>query len=709
MSRERLTTWPEIAAYIGRDMRTAKRYETARGLPVRRIPGGGKAPVYAFKDELDAWLGRGDASAWRVASDPTAPASTKPVTPVRSASAPLPALIVCATALAGLAVGGAVMFRPARPATSAIPTVVAALQNDTGDPVFERLAPRLLQIDLTQSPRLQVAGDASVAQTLGLMELPRDAVLTPALAREVCARRNGGVVVSPGAARLGARYVLTVEASDCVTGRVLSQDREEVAAKDDVPQALDRLAARLRRKLGEDSASVARLSIPLLPARTASFDALRAYSEAAWLSGRGDDVEAVPLYRRAIELDPRFGLAWLGLAQTFNHARQWREDAQAITQAYSLRSTLSERDGLFTAYRFHDVVEKDEVAALDSLRALALIYPQDATILNSLSFLQFNLGEYEAAIATAEQAVRADPRSPAPPTHLMRALIRSGRPSRARAVGDEAVRAGLTDSRLNEMRILAASELGDEAGAERLLESAVGTPAERDALLQAASDDFGAGRLRRFLQKSMRADALGSPKGVRMDWTAFTAAAADMGDLALPRRYLPMVEPDLRTGRFHRAQALAGDPAQEEADLARDEARWPKDTLRNAEYGPEARAILALRRGDPRAAVRAVSGRDPYEWRTLELPYVRAEALLAAGDGSAAAAAFRAVLAHPGWSNWPQYSLSHLGLARALRLQHDVRSARREYDAFLTAWRDADPELPQPREARAERAALPPP
>ncbi len=698
----RLSTWAEIADYIGRDVRTARRYEAERGLPVRRLPGS-RSTVFALARDLDAWRAGELQQPEAPAREPPPPAPpTAPAVARRSGGR---VWLLGGGAAALVAAAAALALRPpaARPETAVI---VAALQNDTGESVFDRLVPRVLQVDLVQSPRLQVVGDARVSQTLALMERPRDAVLTAALAREVCARDNGGVVVAPGAARLGARYLLTATATDCVSGRVLSDGRETAATQGDVPQALDRLAAGVRRTLGESRASVSRLSVPLLPARTASFDALRAYSEAEWLSGRGHDVEAVPLYRRAIDLDGRFGLAWLGLAQTLNHARQWREDAEAMTHAYALRSTMSERDGLFTAYRFHDVVEKDEVAALDSLRALALLYPHDAPILSSLSFLQFNLGEYDDAVFSAEQGERADPRSPAPRTHLMRALIRSGRFSEARRVGDAAIRAGLGDGRLNEMRILAASEGGDPKEARRLLDAAVGTPFERDALLQYASCVFGGGHGREFATLVDRADALGRRQGVRMDWAAVAAAAADVGELDLARRYLALVEPDLRTGRFHRAQALVGDPVQAKADLARDEARWPKDTLRNAEFGPEARALIALRRGDVAAAVRAVSASDPYEWRTLELPYIRAQTLLASGDGPAAATVFRAVLAHPGWSNWPQHPLSHLGLARALRLQHDRAGARREYDAFLHAWREADPDLPQPRAAREERSAV---
>ncbi len=702
---DRLETWASIAAHLDRDVRTAKRYELERGMPVRRMPGGGKARVYAFRHELDAWRSG-------VLEEPAPPPAE--AAPTSLVSVPLRPRFgwrgrgwaVGALGLAAAVVAAAALLArsgPSRAGPTAV--VVAALQNDTGETVFDRLIPRLLQIDLTQSPQLQVAGDAKVSQALALMERPRDAALTPALAREICARGNGGVVMAPGAAKLGDRYVLTLTASDCVSGRVLSDGREVVAAKEAMPQALDRLVAETRRRLGESRASIARLGVPLLPARTASFDALRAYSEAVWLSEHAKDVEAVPLYRRAIDLDGGFGLAWLGLAETFFHARQWREDAEAMTHAYALRGSMSEREQLFTAYRYHSVVERDLVAALDSLKTLALIYPGDASVLNSLSSLQFDLGGYDDAIADAERARRADPRSTAAWFNLMRALTRSGHAARAKTLGEEAAKAGLVDSRVHEQRILAAIELGDAAQAKRLLDAAIGTPLERDASLQYSSL-FGDGRGREFDALVDRADVLGRRQGLRMDWPAVAAALADMGADDLARHRLALVETDLRVGKTHRAQALVGDVAQTEADLARDEARWPKDTLRNAEYGPEARAVLALRRGDPQAAVRATSAPDPYEWRTLEFPYVRALALLAAGDGPAAAAEFRAVLAHPGWSNWPQYGLSHLGLARALRLQHDAAGARREYDVFLRAWRLADPDLPQPRQAVAERAAL---
>ena len=698
----RLSTWAEIADYIGRDERTARRYEAERGLPVRRLPGS-RSTVYALTRDLDAWR-TGERPA------PEAAVPTRVAAPqVGAARRARPVIIVLTgVALAAAAAAGVAWLPRTRPATRDETSVVmAALQNDAGDATLDRLVPSLLKIELTQSPRLQVMGDARVGEALALMERPRDAALVPSLAREVCVRGNGGVLVAPGVARLGARYVLTAVASDCVSGRVLSEDEEAVAGKDDLLGAVQRLAARTRRRLGESRASVSRFALPLRAARTASFDALRAYSEAAWLSERGKDGEATPLFRRAIELDGGFGPAWLGLAQAYYRTRQWREDAEAMVHAYGLRASMSERDQLFTAYRYHYVVERDFVAAQASLKALASIYAHDATILSALSFVQLDLGEYDQAIVSAEQAVRADGRSTLARTNLMRALIRAGQPARARTEGDAAIRAGLMDGRLVTMRILAAAQGGDMPEARRLLQATSGTPLERDALLQYASLLFGTGQARNFDAMVDQADVLGRRQGLRMDWVVVAAALADMGADAPTRRRLAQVEPDLRSGRYLRAVALVGDPARAEADLAQDQARWPNDTLRNAEYGPEARAILLLRRGDAPGAVRAMSGPDPFEFRTLEFPYIRAVVLLAAGDGPAATAAFRSVLAHPGWSNWGQYPLSHLGLARALRLQGDVAGARREYDAFLAAWRDADPDMLQLKAARDARSTLP--
>ena len=211
----------------------------------------------------------------------------------------------------------------------------------------------------------------------------------------------------------------------------------------------------------------------------------------------------------------------------------------------------------------------------------------------------------------------------------------------------------------------------------------------------------------RALDLLSRADALGRADGLTLDYANEADEFATLGltDRGLQR--LQLTPPEKRTGYYHYVAALVDDPAKVEADLSHDLARWPHDTLLNGQYAPQARAALLMRSGQPAAAAREVETVGPFMFRELEAPYLKASALLAAGDAPGAAATFRAVLAHPGLATDPHFFLAHLGLARALRRTGELKGARREYLAFLTAWKDADADLPPLREAKTEYAALP--
>jgi tetratricopeptide (TPR) repeat protein len=137
--------------------------------------------------------------------------------------------------------------------------------------------------------------------------------------------------------------------------------------------------------------------------------------------------------------------------------------------------------------------------------------------------------------------------------------------------------------------------------------------------------------------------------------------------------------------------------------------RTPRDTLLAAVYAPEARAALAIRRGKPLDAIAALRPALPYEARDFDVAYLLGSAWIAAGVGARAAAAFRTILDHPGWDPVsPLYVLARLGLARADRLKGDIPAARRDYQAFLGAWKNADPGVPILLAAKTEYARLPP-
>lgn len=617
------------------------------------------------------------------------------------------AVLVAALGLCAALVGGWVWLRRVPvPAAGHHVLVLAALKNDTGEPAFDHVIPRVLQVDLSQSPVLDVAGDAKIGETLGLMKRPRDTVLTESVAREVCARNDGGALVTPTVDKLGQRYLLTLDAQDCVSGRPLYAEKRDVSDREGIAGALDGLSNHLRRRLGETQASIVSYDVPLAAARTSSFDALHAYSEGVWLAGQGKVVDAIPLYRQAVALDPGFAQAYLGLAEAYLGARQYLEDTQAMSQAYALRSGVSTREQLFITYRYNYVVTKDVVAALQSLRALADIYPRDAEIWTHLSYLQNDLGQYDDAIASGRRALGLDPHGPAPYVVLMRALIRGGHPEHVEAIGQSAIKAGVADGRVREMLDLNRSQIGDDAGALSLYRSSIGTPYEHDVLLQYLSLTWGQGRGRYTQALIARADELGRGEGLRMDWPIVAACYADIGMDSAARQLLDALSPDLRTDKYFLTAAQVGDPAKVRANLARALVQWPHDTLLHEEYAPEAQATLAMRAGDPAAAVRVMDAAGPIRFRNLDAPYVRAEALLQAKDAAGAAKAFREILAHTGWSNWAHYPLSYLGLARALHLSGQLDESRREYLAFFAAWKQADPDLPAVVQAKAEYAAL---
>jgi tetratricopeptide (TPR) repeat protein len=619
------------------------------------------------------------------------------------------ALLTSGLVLALLILGAGVLasrFSRQKPPAGPTALVLADLQNFTGEKAFDHVITRMLQIDLGQSPFLQITPDAKVAETLTLMEQPRATPLTPALALTVCARTNGAAMIVPAIASLGRQYLLTLAASSCANGGPLYEDKETVQSREAIPRAVDALSARMRRRLGELSASIARFDVPLAPARTGSFEALRAYSEGEWLSRHGKRLEAIPLYKHAVELDPDFAAAYLALSEAYYGNYQTVEDAEAITKAYLKRGYVSEPISLLIENHYNITVTKNLDAARQSVALMTRLYPNDPEAWSYLSNAQLRLGDFSGAVSAAQRALDLDPQRSPTYTLLARALVRSGQIARAEAIDQQALKLGPESGTLRQQRIALRYLQGDEAGAERLIQTAIGTSMEREALLEAYNFAIASGRVTRAKDYMDRADLLGRADGVLPKFAEEAFNDATLGMTKEGRAALAQTPAKTWTGLDDYYAALLDDPKTAEADLARDRARWPNDTLLWGRYAKEAKAALLLRAGQPRQAVKVLDGVGRLMFVDLDAPYLRSTALLAAKDGQGAAAAFREVLAHPGFGWDAQYTLAHLGLARALRLTGAIQDSRREYERFLRAWRDADADLQPLKQAKAEYAAL---
>ena len=158
--------------------------------------------------------------------------------------------------------------------------LLADFANSTGDSVFDATLRQGLAIQLEQSPFLSLISEERIQRTLRLMGRPADARLTPEIAREICERTGSAAVLEASIAKLGTQYVLGLRARKCATGDILDEEQVQAARKEDVLNALSRMASKFRTRVGESLTTVEEHSTPLAEATTVSLEALKAYSVA---------------------------------------------------------------------------------------------------------------------------------------------------------------------------------------------------------------------------------------------------------------------------------------------------------------------------------------------------------------------------------------------------------------------------------------------
>src|SRR5438552_6424115 len=193
--------------------------------------------------------------------------------------------------------------------------VLADFDNKTGDPVFDDTMRQGLSVELQQSPFLNLISDKQVQQTLALMGQPKEARLTAEIALQVCERTASAALLEGSIARVGSQYVLGLRAKNCNTGSILDQEQAVAAKREDVLNSLSQIARRFRTLAGESQATVEKHSTPLAEATTSSLEALKAYSTGIKVVVSSGPAVAIPFFRRAVEIDPKFAMAYASLGQ----------------------------------------------------------------------------------------------------------------------------------------------------------------------------------------------------------------------------------------------------------------------------------------------------------------------------------------------------------------------------------------------------------
>lgn len=605
--------------------------------------------------------------------------------------------------------------------------VLAGFTNSTGDPVFDGALRQGLAVQLEQSPYLSLISDERIQQTLQLMGQPPDATLTPQVGREICERMGSAAVLDGSIARLGTAYVLGLTATNCHTGQLLAEEQAQARSKEDVLNALSQIASKFRTRVGESLATVEQHDKPLAEATTSSLEALKAYSTGVQVVGTRGEQAAIPFFKRATEIDPKFAMAYAYLGLMYSSAGESTLAADNANRAYQLRDRASDKERFFITAYYDGRVTGNQEKARETCEAWIKTYPRDWSPHSFLAgFIYPVLALYEKAVEEAQTMIELAPENQFGYAALGYSYINVGRLQRA----EDVIHNGSERNVEGPFFFLLQYDLGflkkDPAAMQAALRAASGKGAgdlmaDREAYALAYS-----GRVKDSVEMSNRAIDLAEQAGYRERaalfatrqalWLVLTGnnAEAIKDALAVPRIAAN------RETRFGIALtlALAGEtsrPLQMANELDNES---PEDTSVKFDYLPAIRAQVALNRGDPAKAIDLLQTSAPYElgqprsylqafFGALYPVYVRGEAYLAERQGASAAAEFQKIAEHPGVIvGDPIGALTRLQLARAYALAGNTSRAKSLYNDFLTAWKDADTDIPILKQARLEYARL---
>ena len=616
------------------------------------------------------------------------------------------ALMLIACGVGIVAVGLYYRSRQSRQLTEKDNVVLADFDNKTGDGVFDETLRQALAVELSQSPFLNVISDRRVQSTLQMMGRPTNERMTPEVAREVCVRTGSTALLAGLISSLGSHYIIELDAVACSTGDTLARDQAEANSKENVLKALTRASSSLRMKLGESLSSVQKYDAPI-EASTSSLEALQSFSMGRKVRSEKGDLQSIPFFERAIELDPNFALAYAELALIHSNNGEESVAVDYATKAYQLRDRVSEREKFRVSSVYFDANE-DLDKAMQTYELWIASHPRDPIPHGNLGQTAVELGEYEKGLAEDLEAFRLSP-DLVTYSNLGRAYILLNRLDDAQAILDEAWARNLRGGGLPRVLYSLYFMRGDTARMEKLLAWGAGKPGiEEDLLLEQSRTEAYYGRLKNARDSFRRARGSAATRPSPQ----LALFEAEVGNTSAVQREMNATiaaskGPDVRVAL---TLARIGDTARAQAMVEELEKRNPSSTILKIFWLPTIRAAIELSKGHSSQAMKFLEPAPRYEMGSVAHyypAYMRGQVYLLAKDGVAATAEFQKIVDHPGiMRNFLIGALARLQLGRAYVMQGDNRKAKAAYENFLTLWKDADPDIPIYQQAKAEYAKL---
>ena len=595
--------------------------------------------------------------------------------------------------------------------------VLAEFANTTGESVFDETLKQALAVDLEQSPFLRVIPPSRVQQTLAFMGRQSNERLTANMARDLCQRVGSKAMLSGSIASLGSQYVLTLNAVNCQTGDSLAQEQAQAGSKEQVLGALGGAVSKLRGRLGESLASIQKFDVPIDQVTTSSLEALKAFAMGNAEFDQEREMQSLPFYRRAIELDPNFAWVYARMGVIYANAGENQKAIDATRKAYELRDRVSEREKLYITEHYYQTVTGEHEKEMEALELYGRTYPNDNIAPNNLAVAYEMSGDFARATEESRDAVRIDPNSAGAWFNLAYSYLGSNRPDEAQQTMQQAL-AKFPDAEWSHYFLYyTALTLGKSAEGDRELEWSKGKQLEYMFLGRQARSMQEQGKLRLAEATTKRALEMENNQGLHetaegeLGWLAMVQADFGICDRALENAARLASSPTRTAAKFAAMVfASCGQGQKAEADAAKLNHDYPLDSFLQKSEIPQIRAREDLQRANSAKAIENLHPAEAYQLGFIEngVPtYLRGLAFLRNKQGPEAAAEFQKILDCRGaLGAIPYMALAKLGLARASALTGDAAKARTAYQDFLTLWKDADSDIPILREAKAEYAKL---
>lgn len=623
-------------------------------------------------------------------------------------------LAAAAAVLVAAVAGGAFFYsRRANALTEKDFILLTDFTNTTGDQVFDGTLKQALAVQLEQSPFLNVYPQERVREALRYAGRSPDDRVTVPVARDLCQREAIKAILSGSIGSMGSNYVVTLEALNCRTGDTIARQQSEAASKEKVLQALGTAAKEIRGPLGETITSIDRFSAPIEQATTSSLEALKAYSMGDEKRSREGDLPSMPFFKRAIELDPNFAMAYARLGAVYANLGELGLAEENIQKAFDLRERTSELEKFYITAHYYDDVTGELQKSTENYELWIQTYPRDWSPRNNIVGTYRDLGEPQKAVAQALEALRLQPNDVLPYQNAVGSYLQLNQLEEAKAIYKQAVEKKLDTIEVHRQRFLIAFLEGDAQEMERQASWAAGKQQESTMLLVQSQAAALRGQLKKSRELSQQAfdsakkydlqsgaALVAGSRGVFENWLGDPAAARSWSTQALDLSHNEVVWTAA-------SLALAGDTARAQKVIDEQGKRRPKDTYLQQNWIPQVRAAIAIKRNNPAAAIEALKPAAMFELNDIGPTFYRGLAYLSIKSCREAAAEFKKIVDRKTINPLsPLHSISQLQLGRSLALAGDTEGARSAYQDLFALWRDADPDLPLLKQAKDEYARL---